>query len=168
MAALSAITSLLLLGAGCTDDRSATASTEQVATTCCLATELPSEAGVIEKAALDVFGEDYAGLGVADGRLAVFTTATITDVKPNALGGVPIRQVHFNLTELNAFKARLDAAQDDLIAKGVRLVSWGVDPTTNSINVGVASDLTSAEAALRDALGDGVPLTVHAEGPVTT
>jgi hypothetical protein len=104
----------------------------------------------------------------SDGGFAVFTAGTIPESLPDALEGVPIRQVRFNLTELDAFKAGLDAVQDDLIAKGVRLVSWGVDPATNSISVGVASDVTAAKAALHDALGDGMPLTVHAEGPVTT
>ena len=66
------------------------------------------------------------------------------------------------------FRARLDAAADSLIASGVQIVAWGVDPTTNSVNVGAASDLTSAEAALRDALGADVPLMVYAHGPVTT
>jgi len=169
VAVLAAITSLLLLGVGCTDDRTATASAEQVATTCCLATLLTSENGHIEDAAVEAFGEDYAGLGTAgDGGPMVFTAGTIPEALPDALEGVPVGQVRYNLSELEAFKARLDAVAQDVIAQGVRLVSWGVDPGTNSISVGVASDLNAAARVLTDRVGPDVPISVHADTPVMT
>jgi hypothetical protein len=154
----------LIIGSGCdggTTDANAP-------TTCCLATPVTTEANRIEATALDVFGDAYAGLGLVDDDLVVFTAGTIPEVLAEVLEGVPVRRVYFNLGELEAFKARLDAVAEEAISRGVRLVAWGVDPTTMSVGVAVASDTTAAEAVLAELLGPDVPITVYAHGPVTT
>jgi hypothetical protein len=159
----------VLVGTGCGSESSSWGSprSASAATTCCLATAMTTEAGDIESAAVDLFGEDYAGLGLVDDELVLFTTGTFPAVVPDALEGVPIRCcMRFDLTQLQAFALRLSESADELWARGVRAVVWGADPATNSLRVGVTSDVTQAEAALRDTLGGEVPLTVYATAPV--
>ena len=159
---------LVATGCGSESSSSGRARSVSAATTCCLATVLTSEAGVIESAARDLFGDDYAGLGVVDDELAVFTTSTIPEVLPDELEGVPIRRVRFNLSELEAFKLRVDASRAEASDRGVVLSVWGIDPATNSISIGVASDPEVARTALPEVIGNDVPITIHAEGiPVT-
>ena len=58
---------------------------------------------------------EYAGLGVIGDKLAVFTTASVPELLPDALKDVPIRRVRFNLSELEAFKLRVDAAHAEAL-----------------------------------------------------
>ena len=160
----------VLVGTGCGSGSSASgrSGSGSAATTCCLATAITSDASVIESAALDLFGQDYAGLGLIDERLVVFTTSSIPDVLPEALENVPIRRVRFNLSELEAFKLRVDAAHSEALERGVVISVWGIDPATNSIGIGVASDPETARTVLPEVIGKDVPITIHAEGiPVT-
>jgi Alpha-lytic protease prodomain len=127
-----------------------------------------SETSVIKSAARDVFGQDYAGLGLVDDELVVFTTSSSPEVLPDALNDVPIRRVRFNLSELDAFKLRVDASHAEALERGVVISVWGVDPATNSISIGVASDSVVAQIVLPEVIGKDVPITIHAEGiPVT-
>ena len=87
---------------------------------------------------------------------------------PDALEDVPIRRVRFNLSELEAFKLRVDAAHSEALERGVVISVWGVDPATISIGIGVASDPEIARTVLPEVIGKDVPITIHAEGiPVT-
>ena len=54
---------------------------------------MTTEANVIEAAARKTFGDDYAGLGMVDGELVVFTAGMVPDNLPADLEGVPIRTV---------------------------------------------------------------------------
>jgi hypothetical protein len=89
-------------------------------------------------------------------------------VLPEALEGVPIRQALQPSQSSKHARGRLDGVADEAISQGVRLVSWGVDPATNSGGVGVASEPREAQEILTDLVGDDVPITVRAEAPVTT
>ena len=103
-----------------------------------------------------------------DDELGVFTTSSIPEVLPDALEAVPIRRVRFNLSELEAFKSRVDAAHAAALERRVVISVWGVDPATNSISIGVASDPAVAQTVLPEVIGRDVPITIHAEGiPVT-
>ncbi len=159
-----------LVGTGCASEQSLPGHPQaaSAATTCCLATALTSEADVIESAARDQFGVEYAGLGVIGDKLAVFTTASVPELLPDALKDVPIRRVRFNLSELEAFKLRVGAAHAEALERGVVISVWGVDPTTNSISIGVASDPVAAQTLLRDVIGADVPITIYPQAiPVT-
>ena len=159
-----------LAGIGCASEQSLPSHPQpaSAATTCCLATVITSETSVIESAARDLFGEDYAGLGVVDDQLAVFTTSSIPAALPDALKDVPIQRVRFNMSELEAFKLRVDAAHAEALERGVVISVWGVDPTTNSISIGVASDPVAAQTVLPDVIGADVPITIYPQAiPVT-
>ena len=54
------------------------------------------------------------------------------------------------------------------LTRGVVISVWGVDPTTNSISIGVASDPVAAQTVLRDVIGADVPITIYPQAiPVT-
>ena len=81
---------------------------------------------------------------------------------------MPIQRVRFNLSELEAFKLRVDAAHAEALERGVVLSVWGVDPTTNSISIGVASDPVAAQTVLPDVIGAVAPITIYPQAiPVT-
>lgn len=60
-----------------------------------------------------------------------------------------------SLDALYALHGAVDAAVDDLLARGVDVSSVGVDEEANLVLVGVASDRTAATQVLRERFGDG-------------
>ena len=141
----------LFLAAWCCEERASSAPTP--------AAPVTTRVDRIERAAKSIFGRSYAG--ISTNPLTVYTSGPIPARLDKALRGVRVRSVRYSYAELQSGVDRLAEQQTNLAEQGVALSTWGVDPATNSIRVGVVGTANGAEAKLRKPLGKrSIALTV--------
>lgn len=102
---------------------------------------------------------DVALVGAADGLETALRQAVPSRV-------LRLRTVRRPYSELLALTKRIAADQPALAARGVSMTSWGPDPATNTVSVGMDRTDLDAQALLRREYGEDL-LTFRTEPPMT-
>ncbi|MGH9341422.1 MAG: S1 family peptidase [Acidobacteriota bacterium] len=78
--------------------------------------------------------------------------------------GFPVREVEYSLRELESYKNRLDELGQELTRRLPSLVSWGVDPKSNSVRISLSQLGPDTERIIFEVAGWG-PITLAHSAP---
>lgn len=111
------------------------------------------------------FGDAYAGFGVVAGEPVVFVKHPGTGA--TEFQGVRITLVQYSLTELEELSDGLGKHFAALKELGLTLSTWGPNPESNSVRIGVFPHDAALEAKAVAILGQG-PWEFFEQRPIST
>lgn len=113
-----------------------------------------------ELAAQEHFGSKFGGVDYSGSAVVVSTTEIDQRALPSILGAATIKQVRHSLLELERRQAQV--CTEALLDAGAAVSVYGVDISSNSVQIGLSSLGAETIAKAKAVLGDG-PWTFYAQ-----
>lgn len=120
-------------------------------------------ADLVESIARKLFGADYAGIDLVDGKLTVFKRGILPDLETTELAHVPVQSVEYSLNELEVIRSRIESNSAALRRNGVALSIVAIQPKTNTVLIEVSNDLSRAREGIEILLGPNSPVSIEEE-----